>query len=159
MKKMLILVCLAPLCAACDGRFVKDEFLSSECLDGDERLTLEGYTVTAITYGDSHLVVIPVSKIRPNSEFRFKLIPQKNKADEFNWQNAWVAISSDDDDSDSPPNWLDVSGSHSNNDGWLVACVPELEVGRIIKYKVSVSESSGSPELGMLDPRADVIPN
>ena len=159
MKKMLILVCLTPLFAACDGRFIKNEFLSSECLDGGQRLTLEGYTVTGVTYGDSHLVVIPVSKIHPNSEFRFKLIPQKNKTDEFDWQDAWVAISSDDDDSDSPANWLDVSGSHSANDGWLVACVPDLEAGRTIKYKVSVSETSVSPELGMLDPRADVIEN
>jgi hypothetical protein len=158
MKRILILVCVVPLFAACDGRFIKDEFLSSECRDGGIRLELEGYTVTAIAYGDSHLVVIPVSEIHANSEFRFRLVPKKNKdTDEFSWEDAWVEITSDDDDTDVEPNWLDVSGSYSDNDGWLVACVPEIAAGRTIKYKVSVKRTAAGQELGMLDPRADVI--
>jgi hypothetical protein len=168
MKRLLILACMAPLFAGCDGRFIKDDFLSSECLENGNRLNLEGYTVTAIAYGDSHLVVIPVSKLRPNSEFRFKLLPEsKKKTDEFNWVNAWVEISSEDDqvgddDDMKPSNWLNVAGSHSGDDGWLVACVPDLEVGREIKYKVSVwanqADSATEPALGILDPRAVLIP-
>ncbi|MEJ2274936.1 MAG: hypothetical protein P8Y01_10250 [Woeseiaceae bacterium] len=159
MKKLLILVCTVPLLAACDGRFIKDEFLSSECLEAGERLTLEGYTITAIHYGDSRMIVLPISKIHANSEFRFKLIPDKKKSDEFNWEDAWVEISSDDDDADTPPNWLDAEGSHAANDGWLVACVPDIAPGRKIKYKVSVSKAEGEAALGLLDPRAVVIPN
>ena len=157
MTKKLFILCALPLLGACDGKFIRKEFLSSECLDGGTRLTLEGYTATAIAYGDSHMVVIPLSKVHSNSEFRFRLRPQKQDNDQFDWKDATIVVTSEDDDGDVPANWLDVSGTYRDNDGWLVACVPDIETMRQIKYKVSVTKDGN--ELGMLDPRADIIPD
>ena len=157
MTKKLLLLCALPLLGACDGKFIRKEFLSSQCFDGGTRLTLEGYTATAIAYGDSHMVVIPLSKVHSNSEFRFRLSPKKQDNDKFDWKDATVVITSEDDDGDVPANWLDVSGTYRDKDGWLVACVPDIQTARQIKYKVSVTKDGN--ELGMLDPRAEIIPD
>lgn len=155
MNKKLLLLCALPLFGACDGKFIKRDFVSSECFDGSAPRSLVGYTATGIAYGDSYMVVIPISKVRPNSEFRFRLKPQKRKTDLIDWEDATVVITSEDDNGDTPPNWLDVSGTYRDNNGWLVTCVPNIETERQVKYKVSVTKDGN--ELGMLDPRADII--
>jgi hypothetical protein len=115
-----------------------------------------------VHYGDSRLIVLPISKIRPESEFRFALLPKIRKTDPpVNYEDAFVSISSDDDDTDTPPDWLDVSGTLSGDGKFLVTCVPP-ESGLTktqYKYKVTVSWPGVAPAdtLGYLDPRADVI--
>jgi len=156
MKKMLFLLIALPLLAACNGKAVKTSFASSECLNGGAPLSLEGYTVTAVAYGDSYLIVIPISTVHPNSEFRFALAPKRRSSENRDYKTATVSNTSDDDDADTPANWMDVSGTFAS-DGTLVACVPNIATGQTYKYKVTISDGGGT-EYGMLDPRADIIP-
>ena len=155
MNKRLLLLLLVPLFAACDGKFIKNDFLSSACATEDgARLKLVGRTTTKITYGDSELKVKPISQVHSKSEFRFKLHPQRQDTDEFAWTTAVVKITSDE---DSPGNWLEASGTYENNKDGLIVCVPPFKEKRQIKYKVSVYKDD--KELSMLDPRADLIPH
>ena len=155
MNRKFLLLCVLPLFGACDGKFIKKDFVSSECFDGGVPLSFEGYTATGVAYGDSHMVVLPLSEVHANSEFRFRLHPQRQDSDQFDWKDATVVITSEDDDGDTPANWLETSGTYRDNDGWLVVCVPNIETERQVKYKVSVTKDGS--ELGMLDPRADII--
>ncbi|MCH8945200.1 MAG: hypothetical protein IH910_10500 [Proteobacteria bacterium] len=96
--------------------------------------------------------MVPISKIRPKSEFQFRLIPKRrDKTDTLNYANAVVTITSPDDDGDTPPNWLDVSGSFSGSSGKLTVCVPSSPTRVQYKYDISIAN------VGDLDPRADVI--
>lgn len=158
MKNLIILLCVLVVSAGCrDGQFIKDNFTSSTC-----GISFSGYTATVVHYGDSRLFVLPISKIRPDTEFRFRLLPKVRKTDPpVDYRDAFVSITSDDDDLDTPANWLDVSGTLNANGNWLVTCVPAaagLTQSRY-KYKVTVSWPgvAAVDTLGYLDPRADII--
>ena len=160
MRKLFVfLLALLSVVGCRDGQFVRDTFVSA-C--GGGGISLTGYTITGINYGDSRLLVLPVSKIMPESEFRFGLIPKVRKTDPpVVYQDAIVSISSTDDDLDTPPNWLDVSGSYNAKRGTLVTCVPEAAGLKRTEYKFDVTVSwpgtAASDTLSMLDPRANVI--
>jgi hypothetical protein len=159
MKKIWIMIFLAPLLSACpDGRFVKKSFISNACGGG----AFEGYTVTLVHYGDSRLMIIPISKIEPNAELRFQLVPKVRDTDGATvFKDAFVSIDSDDDDLDSTVDWLKASGTFNANSGALTVCIPPTLVNSSYKYKVTVSypSAAASDAIGMLDPRADVIVN
>jgi hypothetical protein len=146
--------------AGCDGRFQKRNLQSEACKDtlmAPTPVDILGYTRTAIHYGDSRLFVIPVSKIKANSEFRFRLIPKvRSKTDgSVDFKKVNVAITSVDDDADTPADWLDVDGSFDADKGVLVVCVPPNLTKDVYKYEVTITD--GGNDLAMLDPRADVV--
>jgi len=159
MKRLIILLCVLVVSAGCrDGQFIKKAYTSSACSSA----SFSGYTATIVHYGDSRLFVLPISKIRPESEFRFLLLPKVRKTDPpVDYKNAFVSITSDDDDGDTPANWLDVKGTLNADGKTLVTCVPSASglTKSQYKYKVTVSWPSEAPAdaLGYLDPRADVI--
>jgi hypothetical protein len=162
MKKTIVLLLTISLMSACHhGKAIKKTFTSSECFDGGAPLSLDGYTITGVAYGDSYLVVVPLSTVHPNSEFRFALAPKKRSNQNRDYKTAKVSITSDDDDGDTPADWLDVEGTYADAvDGMLVACVPDFALGedetKTYKYKVTISD--GTTVYGYLDPRADIIP-
>ena len=150
MKNLLIALVLAVLVWGCssDGNFRKGVFTSTAC-GGEE---FSGFTMTAIHYGDSRIIVLPISAIEPNSEFRFLLVPKKRRdTDIHNFEKMDVSISSDDDDGDAEPNWLQVNGNHDDDGPMLTLCVPATLSKTQYKYDVVVEN------VGQLDPRADVI--
>lgn len=160
MKKLIFLILILPLVAACDGMARKKSFTSDTCVDGGgDPAEMKGYTRTAIAYGDSYLVVIPISEVRPETEFRFHLAPKRFDNENIDYESATVSITSDDDDGDTPADWLDVEGTFSVN-GTLVACVPDIAPDQTYKYKVTISTTNGGTTTvhGFLDPRADIIP-
>ena len=162
MKKTIVLFLMLPIVAACNGMPVKSTFTSEVCKDAaNEPIEMSGFTATAVVYGDSYLVVIPISKVRENTEFRFGLMPKKRSNQNRDYKTAKVSITSDDDDGDTPADWLDVEGTYADAvDGTLVACVPDFALGddekKTYKYKVTISD--GPTVYGYLDPRADIIP-
>lgn len=149
MRKILITLVMSMLAVGCssDGKFRKGTFASSVC--GEQ---LNGFTMTAIHYGDSRLIVIPISKIEPSTEFRFLLVPKKRSAtDIHDYDKVNVAISSADDDADASPDWLEVDGNLTDDGRILTLCVPATLGQSQYKYDVVVEN------VGRLDPRADVI--
>jgi hypothetical protein len=152
MKKIILIACVSVITAGCaDGKFNAGIFQSSAC---NPPVDVIGFTPVAIKYGDSHLVVIPVAKIRPNSEIRFMLLPQKKPStDLIDYENVLVSVSSADDDGDTPADWLEVAGTYNANDKMLTVCVPANLSESTYKYIVKVDN------VGMLDPRADVLLN
>jgi hypothetical protein len=62
-----------------------------------------------------------------------------------------VAITSADDDGDTPANWLHVDGTYNDDNGVLIACIPPTLTKTEYKFIVKVQN------VGNLDPRADVI--
>jgi hypothetical protein len=157
MKKLWIMIFLASMLSACaDGRFVKKTFLSGACGGGG----FQGYTVTLLRYGDSRLMVVPISKIRPNAELRFQLVPKVRDTDGgVVFKDAFISIDSDDDDGDTPANWLKASGTFNADNGALTVCVPPTLLEPSYKYTVTVhsGDTDVTPVIGMLDPRANVI--
>ena len=158
-KVPIVLFVLISVVGCRDGQFISKP-ITSAC--GGSGISLTGYTLTGIHYGDSRLFVLPISKIKPESEFRFGLIPKSRKTDPpVVYKDAFVTITSADDDLDVPPDWLDVSGTFNADGGTLVTCVPK-EAGlknEQYKFAVTVSWPGTDPAdtLGMLDPRVDVI--
>lgn len=150
MKKIIVITCVSLLAAGCaDGKFNASIFQSDACSPPADVI---GFTPVAIKYGDSHLVVIPVAKIKANSEIRFMLLPQKKPStDIVDYENVQVSISSPDDDTDPEANWLEVDGSYNANDKMLTVCVPVNLTQDTYKYVVKVDQ------VGLLDPRADVL--
>jgi hypothetical protein len=156
---LIVLLALLSTVGCRDGQFVRSTF-SSNC--GGGGISLSGFTLTAIHYGDSRLFILPVSEIKPESEFRFGLLPRVNKTDPpVDYQDAFVTITSSDDDLDTPADWLDVSGTYNAGGRYLVTCVPK-EAGLMkteYKYDVTVSWPGTDPgdTLSMIDPRARIV--
>ena len=150
MLRIGLLIALALSLSACDGTFRTKKFSSSKCDELGLPVNVGGYTLTLVHYGDSRLMVIPISEIDEQSEFRLKLFPKKRRnTDQYDYTQMMVKISSPDDDGDSPPNWLEASGTAAA-DGTLVICVPPTLTKHSYKYDVVVEQ------VGQLDPRADV---
>ncbi|HNP37605.1 MAG TPA: hypothetical protein PKK10_17290 [Woeseiaceae bacterium] len=142
MHKQLILISMLLALSACakEGKLITDN-VPNACGN-------KGYTWTGIHYGDSRLIVLPLSEIGAGYEWRFKLMPQSGSSGPVAFSDATVTVDADDADLD----WLEVDGTFKNEGGQLEVCVPgDLEVGTPIKFNVTVTG------VGMLDPRARVV--
>lgn len=143
MFRITTAVFLALLLAGCaDGKFVR--------IDEPNTCGTTGWTVTAIHYGDSRIVVIPVSEVVRDAEFRFVLVPASESTDTVDYQDVMVKVKG------KPPHdtWFDeAAGNASDGDGTIRVCVDgaSLVPGDEIAYLVEVDG------VGVLDPRATVI--
>ena len=75
-------------CCTTGGNFCKRSLPSDVCATG----TISGYTLTGIAYGDSSLIVVPISHIRRDTEWRFRLQPIKLDSDYEDYKDAIVTI-------------------------------------------------------------------
>lgn len=167
MKKIVLLLLIIPLVAACrEGIPIRASLPESQCFGPPYSFSeVHGYTWTGIAYGDSFMVVLPVSKVRENSEFQFVLAPESRSEKDADYEAAWVTISGgkiETDGSITPVGWLDVSGQLSPTVEKLIACVPDLAEGTY-KYKVTISDKplteADAVIYGYIDPRADIVPD
>lgn len=146
---ILILTIFLTGCAT-DGAFRTSTILDGPC--GDR---VAGYTLTGIAYGDSHLVVVPVSDIKAGAEWRFYLRPSKRANDIVDYETVKVTITGKFPAVNDPPDrndWISVSGAYADDSKhYLVQCVPDdLDEGEQYEFLVEVKT------VGTLDPRADV---
>ena len=150
MPRLITILLVSVILAGCDGTFRSRPFQSTAC-NGQ----VEGYTGTIIAYGDSKLVVIPLSDIRENTEWRFILRPLNIGTVDppINFNNALVTIKGKrfpgDDD------WIEVSGTYAgtaNDKHTLRECVkpPVTDEGTDYTFLVNVEG------IGELDPRARI---
>ena len=152
-RTILILLSTSLFSGCCifvpDGGFCRDSISSAVCGG-----TAVGYTATVVAYGESSLIVVPVSKIKEDTEWRFILRPLGNNAA---LENATVTISG----KTTPGNnaWIDTAGTGPGDaiqgsfsaDGTLAACVkPPVSTPAQYWYIVNVEG------VGTLDPRADI---
>ena len=73
MRKIISVLVIAILFTGCvNGRFHSRPVTDGACGIGT---TVDGYTYTGIAYGDGKILVIPLSKIRADTEWRFFLLP------------------------------------------------------------------------------------
>lgn len=169
MKRIFLLVITSLLFSACstDGKPVRERFTSRVCVDADGKLrNLDGHTTTKIRYGDGQIVVRPISKARPNTEFRIKLIPKRRPTDKEDYTTVKVTVTGKNlaSRSTGDAKWIKVSGSFNDankgrDKGVLVAGCPPLKTNpderdsgaiEILYYEVEVEN------VGKLDPRLEV---
>jgi len=157
MKNILAIIFVSVLLSACctTGNFCEGTFNSAAC--GGE---VEGYTYTAIAYGEGSLLVVPISPIRANTEWRFELVPSDlggamppaNTSIKIEGQDPAVLPAASGRDN----TWIDTDGDYATaeRDGklrYLVQCTPDdLVHNDFHKYEVWVDG------IGMLDPRGHV---
>jgi hypothetical protein len=156
MRRILAIVLVTALFSGCvNGRF-QEKSIHSDACGG----TVKGFTITYIAYGDSKLMVIPLSKIRNHTEWRFILDPLTiRKSDSGkDYKDSKVTITG----KRAEDVWLNtaalgdmlVSGTYNGaTDHMLTACVeitPEPHLGDSFYFVVDVED------IGTLDPRADI---
>jgi len=147
MKKTIVILLSTIFVAGCpDGKFIKRSIANS--CGGT------GWTLTAIHYGDSRIVVIPLSEVVAGSEFRFVLLPQLKGRGASDFSNAVVKVRGKRDPEDL---WFtEKSGTASNVT--LFTCVDSsLQPGDTVEYDVEVSFAGEPRPRATLDPRAIVI--
>jgi hypothetical protein len=143
MIKIIPIILITALLSACpDGRFIK--------IDEPNTCGTNGWTLTGIHYGDSRIVVIPISEVVEDGEFRFVLLPADEKTDTIDYKNVTVKVVG------KPPadTWFtEKSGTASSGDGTIRVCIDASQVnpGDEFSYEVIVDT------VGILDPRAFVI--
>jgi hypothetical protein len=143
MLKIITILFMAGLFAGCaDGKFIK--------IDEPNTCSTTGWTLTAIHYGDSRIVVIPISEVVKDAEFRFILLPADERTDSIDYKDVTVKVVG------KPPHdvWFEEKeGKASAGDGTIRVCMdgPSLAEGDEIYYIVEVEN------VGKLDPRAKVI--
>lgn len=143
MLRPIAMLFIAGLLAGCfDGKFTKDD-VPNTC-------GTTGWTVTAIHYGDSRIVVIPVSEVVKDAELRFVLWPASEKTDSKDYADVEVKVRG------KPPHdvWFEEEDGKANvGDGTIRVCIDgtTLVEGDEIFYVVEVED------VGVLDPRAKVI--
>jgi len=165
MRRILTILLVTALFVGCaDGKF-RSKIIPSAACGG----TVDGYTVTYIAYGDSKLVVIPLSIISDQTEWRFILRPLKigksGSVDDYKGKKVTITGMSPADPPLPPDHnsWIDTAGTAPGNeisgtyngaaDHMLTACVkglPDTTRGTTYKFVVDVQD------VGTLDPRADV---
>jgi hypothetical protein len=158
MRNTLAIISVSVFLSACctTGNFCKGSFESAAC----NNETVDGYTYTAIAYGDGMLAVVPISKIRPNTEWRFYLVPTELGGA---MPRTDASISIEGQDPADPPVasggnnvWIDTDGDYATAERagrlrYLAQCTPEdLVKGDYHKFEVTVDG------IGMLDPRGHV---
>jgi len=112
-----------------------------------------GWTHTIVHYGDSRVIVIPLSKVKAGQEMRFFLVPQLKGRGATDFQNATVKIVG------KPPAdaWF-TEETGKASDVFLSKCVDgSLGLNDTFEYKVEVYDAAGTVLKAMLDPRAVVI--
>ncbi len=136
-----------------DGAFCEGLFNSAAC--GGE---VEGYTWTAVAYGDSKMLVVPLSHIKNNTEWRFILKPVNLSTDPplADYDNATVTITG----KTAADAWINTAGPGNTlitgnfaTNNTLTACVkglPNTDVGTDYSYIVDIVS------VGRLDPRGRV---
>lgn len=149
----LVFVVIAAGCV--DGRFHKKTITGGACPG-----TVSGYTYTGIVYGESHLVVIPLSKIRAGTEWRFYLLPTDRSRGSSSTALASRKVIIDGKPAGplppGPNQWIltdgdFAGGTPAGNVRYLSQCVPATLVeGEEFEYLVDVEG------IGTLDPRARV---
>ena len=155
MRRITAILLATLIIAGCDGTFRTRPFFSDVC-----NKDVTGYTGTASLYADAKLVVIPISEIRADTEWRFILEPRllrsANSTEDFKdkqvtitgkrAEDAWI--------NSAGPGGNQIQGTfNSATNNMLAACVnipvntPE---GTEYYYEVNVVD------VGTLDPRARV---
>ena len=148
MKKLFLFMAIATMLAACssNGKPIDLSFNSTVC-SGPVR----GFTVTGVGYGDSKIVVLPVSKVRANTEFRIRLIPERRpKTDLVDYETVDVTVMG----KPGPSAWISGNGNYNGASAhWIpVGCVPaSAAIGTVYEFTVEVAG------VGWIDPRADVV--
>ena len=143
MHKIIWILLAAMLLAACDGKFIKKNVTN--------RCGTTGWTLTAIHYGDSRIVVIPISEVAKDAEFRFELLPASKTTDSQDYKDVEVKVRgkrSPDDD------WFEeISAKATDGIGALWTCIDgtSLNIDDEAYYVVEVVG------VGTLDPRAKII--
>ncbi len=142
-----------------DGNYCKKTFHSDAC-----NTQVNGYTHTAIAYGEGKLVVVPISTIRANTEWRFYLVPTELGGA---MPSADTSIDIIGQDPAVPPvasggnnQWINTAGDYATAERtrvftrklrYIAQCTPEdLVEGDYHKFEITVDG------IGMLDPRAHV---
>ncbi len=105
MQRITAILLTALIIAGCDGTFRTRTFNSAVC---NKEVT--GFTATAILYADSKLVVIPISNIRPDTEWRFILEPR--------------LLGSADSTEDFKDKTVTITGKRSPDDDWINTAGP-----------------------------------
>jgi hypothetical protein len=155
MRRIIAVLVPAILFAGCavDGEFKKRKITGGPCGD------VSGYTYTGIAYGDSTIAIIPISKIRANTEWRFFLLPIKKQSDLTDWKGVDVKVKgkvASGSQTADYNDWINVSGNFNaskslNRKGYIVDCVPKTVLeGEIYNYEVAVRG------IGKIDPRGRV---
>ena len=156
MRRIIGVLVIAFLFAGCvDGKFHKRDITTGPCAPA------VGYTYTAIAYGDGKLVVIPISEIREDTEWRFYLVPLDNLGGRTPPNNVSIKIVGQ--DPADPPvasggdnTWIDIDESYdtatmAGNKRYLVQCTPDTLVhDDEHKFEVIIDG------IGTLDPRGHV---
>ncbi len=145
-KSVAILLSVSFLAACADGKFIKP--------NSPNQCGGSGWTLTTVFYGDSHILVIPLSEVKAGSEFRFVLIPQLKGRGATDFSNATVKIRGKRDPEDL---WFtEISGTAAS--GTIFTCVKNtLTTSDIVEYDVEVSFTGEPRPRATLDPRAIVI--
>jgi hypothetical protein len=156
MRRIMGALMIAFLFAGCaDGKFHTRDITTGPCAPAT------GYTHTIVAYGDGKLVVIPISEIREDTEWRFYLAPLDNLGGRTPPNNVSIKIKGQ--NPAKPPvasggtnTWIDVDESYdtatvAGSNRYLVVCTPENLVDEDEhKFEVTVEG------IGTLDPRGRV---
>jgi len=145
-KTAAILLGMMLLAGCKDGLFIKPNTLNN--------CGTTGYTLTTVLYGDSHIVVIPLSEVVAGSEFRFALVSELGGRGSASFDNATVKIRGKRNPED---NWFaEISGKAS--DKTIFTCIDSsLVAGDTVEYDVEVGFPAEPRPRATLDPRAKVI--
>lgn len=141
MHKIITVLLFTILLAGCsNGKFVN--------ISVPNTCGTTGWTVTTIHYGDSHIAVLPLSKVVKDAEFRFKLVPTGPHRD--NYQGVTVKVRG----KRPVDSWFEeVEGKANVDQGFIRVCVDgtSLNIDDEFFYIVEVES------VGILDPRATII--
>lgn len=144
-RATLTILVAAFLCGCADGQFRAKAMTTPDCGQ------IKGFTASIIHYGDSRIFVIPISKIKAGSEFRFILAPKlRSKTDATDYRQTEVTVHGKRDPEDL---WFTPKTGKYSDSPTIVVCVPDPIPGGLSQYQYIV-EVDG---VGMLDPRADII--
>jgi hypothetical protein len=146
MKSVAVILITAALMSGCiNGKFIKKS-VANQC-DGT------GWTHTIVHYGDSRVVVIPLSEVVAGQEFRFYLVPQLKGRGAVDYSGAKIKIAG------KPPadSWFSQIEGDAG-DVFIHTCVDDsLEKGDTFEYKVEVFWPDDATRKALLDPRGVVI--
>jgi len=146
MKSVAVILITAALMSGCiNGKFIKKS-VANQC-EGT------GWTHTIVHYGDSRVVVIPLSEVVAGREFRFYLVPQLKGRAAVDYSGAKIKIEG------KPPADLWFSQIEGDaSDVFIHTCVDDsLGEGDTFEYKVEVYWPDDVTLKALLDPRGVVI--
>lgn len=169
MRMMISVLVFSVLLAGCvNGKFHKESITGGPCG------TVNGYTYTLVTYGNGTIAVIPLSKIKAKTEWRFYLYPLDKQGGSTAYGDSTVTIDGKAAGDDvlrtgatslapyvlpTPPlndNWLSATGTFNTATGtgskrYITACVdPGVEVDQEWQFLVTIDD------VGQVDPRGKV---